>query len=149
MEKEKTIEILNTLININNDRIKGYVTASIETQEQDLKNLFAQLSTTSLKCKQELVNAVNSLGGDVAKKSMTTGIFYWVWMNVKLSLTCNDRKAILESCEFGEDIAISTYKNALKDNLEYSNAKQRHLLNNHLSILQADRNVIKTMLVTM
>jgi hypothetical protein len=29
----------------------------------------------------------------------------------------------LESCEFGEDIAISTYKNALKDNLEYSNAK--------------------------
>jgi uncharacterized protein (TIGR02284 family) len=64
MEKEKTIEILNTLININNDRIKGYVTASIETQEQDLKNLFAQLSTTSLKCKQELVNAVNSLGGD-------------------------------------------------------------------------------------
>jgi hypothetical protein len=34
--------------------------------------LFAQLSTTSLKCKQELVNAVNSLGGDVAKKSMTT-----------------------------------------------------------------------------
>jgi uncharacterized protein (TIGR02284 family) len=69
-------------------------------------------------------------------------------MNVKLSLTCNDRKAILESCEFGEDIAISTYKNALKDNLEYSNAKQ-HLLNNHLSILQADRNVIKTMLVTM
>jgi hypothetical protein len=49
MEKEKNNRNIKTLININNDRIKGYVTASIETQEQDLKNLFAQLSTTSLK----------------------------------------------------------------------------------------------------
>jgi hypothetical protein len=47
--RKKNNRNIKTLININNDRIKGYVTASIETQEQDLKNLFAQLSTTSLK----------------------------------------------------------------------------------------------------
>jgi hypothetical protein len=64
--ERKTIEILNTLININNDRIKGYVTASIETQK-NLKKFVCTISTTSLKCKQELVNAVNSLGGDVAE----------------------------------------------------------------------------------
>jgi hypothetical protein len=48
----------------------------------------------------------------------------------------NDHWITRTNFEFGEDIAISTYKNALKDNLEYSNAKQRHLLNNHLSILK-------------
>jgi hypothetical protein len=60
MEKEKTIEILNTLININNDRIKGYVTASIETQEQDLKFV---CTIKYNKFKIQVVNAVNSLGG--------------------------------------------------------------------------------------
>ena len=36
MENEKTIEALNTLITINNDRIEGYETAAKETEEQDL-----------------------------------------------------------------------------------------------------------------
>ena len=53
MENETTIAVLNTLITINNDRIEGYETASKETEEQDLKTLFAQFSSTSQKCKHE------------------------------------------------------------------------------------------------
>jgi hypothetical protein len=53
MEKEKSIDVLNTLIEINNYRIEGYETASKETKEQDLKTLFAQLSHTIQKCKNE------------------------------------------------------------------------------------------------
>ena len=53
MGKEKLIDVLNTLIEINNDRIEGYETASKETKEQDLKTLFAQLSQTIQKCKNE------------------------------------------------------------------------------------------------
>jgi hypothetical protein len=49
MAKEKTIEVLNTLITINNDRIEGYETAAKETEKQDLKVLFAQFSSTSQK----------------------------------------------------------------------------------------------------
>ena len=45
--------MLNTLIENNNDRIEGYETASNETEEQDLKTLFAQLSQTIHKCKNE------------------------------------------------------------------------------------------------
>jgi hypothetical protein len=33
MKIEKTVEVLNTLITINNDRIEGYETASEETEE--------------------------------------------------------------------------------------------------------------------
>ena len=46
MENEKTIAVLNTLITINNDRIEGYETASKETEEQDLKALFAHFTAT-------------------------------------------------------------------------------------------------------
>ena len=42
MDNEKTLDVFNTLIEINNDRIEGYETATAETEEQDLKVLFSQ-----------------------------------------------------------------------------------------------------------
>jgi uncharacterized protein (TIGR02284 family) len=51
MDNEKTIDVLNTLITINNDRIEGYETAAKETEEHELKTVFAQFSATSQKCK--------------------------------------------------------------------------------------------------
>ncbi|MCC7453297.1 MAG: hypothetical protein IT222_03950, partial [Crocinitomix sp.] len=47
MKNEKSIEVLTTLITINNDRIEGYETASKESKESDLKSLFAKFIATS------------------------------------------------------------------------------------------------------
>ena len=55
MNKEKSIDVINSLIEINNDRIEGYETASKETQEADLKSVFSQFAKTSEKCKLELI----------------------------------------------------------------------------------------------
>jgi uncharacterized protein (TIGR02284 family) len=66
MKNKKEVDILNNLLTINNDRIEGYETAAKETEEQDLKSLFSQFSVTSTKCKQELANEVNRLGGPPA-----------------------------------------------------------------------------------
>ncbi len=110
MEKEKSIEVLNKLIEINNDRIEGYETASKETNETDLKTLFSQLIQTSKKCRQELVDQVQKLGGKVNEGTRITGKFFRAWMDVKAALTNKDRKAILSSCEQGEDVAKDTYK---------------------------------------
>jgi uncharacterized protein (TIGR02284 family) len=145
MNNEKTIEILNSLIIINNDRIEGYETATNETKEQDLKNLFGQFSATSQKCKQELVNEVINLGGVVAKGTMTSGKFFRVWMDVKAALTGKDRKAILNSCEYGEDTAVSAYTNALKNDVEDLTAQQQAMLNMQLSLIKADLEKVKLM----
>ena len=71
MAKEKTIEVLNTLITINNDRIESYETAAKETAEQDLKVLFAQFSSTSQKWKDDLVIEITKLEGTTAKGTKT------------------------------------------------------------------------------
>jgi hypothetical protein len=63
MNKEKTIEALNTLVVINNDRIEGYQTAATETEQKDLKELFLLFQVTSQKCKKELVAEITNLGG--------------------------------------------------------------------------------------
>lgn len=78
MKRDKTIEVLNSLITINTDRIEGYETATEETKEHDLKSMFSQFITTSQKCKQELVLEVNKLGGEVAEGTTTSGKFFRV-----------------------------------------------------------------------
>lgn len=131
---------------INNDRIEGYETASKETEEPDLKTLFAQFISTSQKCKQELVIEVNKLGGKAAEGTLTSGKFFRGWMDVKAALTGKDRKAILNSCEFGEDKAKDTYDKALEKDLEHLSAEQQTMINAQKSLLKADHDHIKSLL---
>jgi uncharacterized protein (TIGR02284 family) len=145
MENEKAIDILNALITINNDRIEGYETATKETKEEDLKSLFAKFIKTSQNCKHQLVIEVVKLGGKIAEGTKTSGKFFRVWMEVKAALTDNDRKAILNSCEFGEDAAINSYENALKNDSGQLNSELIILVKAQHKIIKADHDKIKTM----
>ena len=110
MENSKNISALNKLIEINNDRVEGYETASKEANESDLKSLFGELAATSHKNLSELRSEVKRLGGTPEEGTRVTGKFFRAWMDVKAAFTGNDRHTILDSCEFGEDIAVKTYQ---------------------------------------
>ncbi|MDZ4823665.1 MAG: PA2169 family four-helix-bundle protein [Flavobacteriales bacterium] len=143
MENEKSIEVLNTLIEINNDRIQGYETALNETEESDLKALFAQFAYTSQKCKQELVGEVQKLGGTPLEGTTTSGKFFRLWMDVKAALTGKDRKAILSSCEYGEDTAVETYDNAAEKNREHLTSDQLAMITAQRGLIKADHDKVK------
>ncbi len=145
MEKEKTIEVLNTLITINNDRIEGYETASKETEEKDLKTMFAQFSDTSKKCNKELTSEVHKLGGTPAEGTLVSGKFFRAWMDVKAALTGKDRKIILNSCEYGEDVAKSTYEKALKNDAADLSGEQQTMIKAQHTNLVADHDMVKSM----
>lgn len=145
MENDKTIAVLNKLITINNDRIEGYETASAETEEQDLKSLFSEFIATSQKCKRELINEVNKLGGEIAEGTMVSGKFFRVWMDVKAALTGKDRKVILDSCEYGEDMAKGTYEDVLQDDLAQLTGEQQSIIRTQHSWLKADHDRVKSM----
>lgn len=145
MKKEESIKVLNSLITINNDRIEGYETASKETEELDLKTLFSQFIATSKKCKQELVMEVNTLGGEAPEGTKASGKFFRVWMDVKAALTGKDRKAILNSCEYGEDKALETYDEALEDDSEHLSGEQQAMIRSQRSLLKADHDHVKAL----
>jgi uncharacterized protein (TIGR02284 family) len=145
MKNEKSIEVLNTLITINNDRIEGYETASKESKESDLKSLFAQFIATSQKCKYALVKEVDNLGGEVAEGTTISGKFFRVWMDLKAALTGKDRKTILNSCEFGEDKAIETYHQALEDGSEFLSDQHKIMISSQKALLKADHQLIKSL----
>jgi uncharacterized protein (TIGR02284 family) len=137
--------VLNTLITINNDRIEGYETAAKETEEQDLKVLFGQFSSTSQKCKDDLIIEVSKLGGIPAEGTKTIGKFFRVWMDVKSALTSKDRQVILNSCEFGEDVAKDTYKKALENDSGNLSAEQQSMIKAQHTLLVADHDKVRSM----
>ncbi len=146
MENEKIIAVLNNLIQINNDRIEGYKTASEETKEADLKELFSQFQATSFVLNSELRTEVSLLGGTPTEDTRITGKFFRVWMDVKAALTGNDRKTILESCEYGEDVAKKTYQDTLENEIENLSSNQQSMLKDQYASLVEDHNKVKSMI---
>lgn len=142
MKTEKTIDVLNSLIQINNDRIYGYETASKESEETDLKMLFSHTTETSLKCRAILVAEVKSLGGEQTESTTASGKIYRIWMDFKAALTGKDRKVILDSCVFGEEAAIETYKEALNDE-EYLTSDQHMMIAEQLLSIKMDYDKIR------
>jgi uncharacterized protein (TIGR02284 family) len=118
---EKTVETLNDLIIINNDRLEGYQKAMDQTDDLDLKALFTMLSMQS-KVNNVSLRSLVPAGEETPDRDETrlSGKFYRAWMDVKNALSSNDRKNVLSSCEKGEDVAKKAYENALADSDELS-----------------------------
>ena len=140
---QKTIDELNNLLEINNDRIEGYNHAVKETDESDLKTIFSQCSTTSLKCKQQLTTEIQKLGGTPIEGTRNTGKLYRAWLDIKSALTNKNRKAILSSCELGEDVAVKNYEDALKNSKV--DPERYSLINSQYSLIKSDHDKVKAL----
>lgn len=145
MNNDKTVSILNSLVEINNDRIEGYETASKETKELELIALFAQFTETSFACKNELEQEVITLGGEPAEGTKVSGKFFRAWMEVKAALSSNDRKAVLNSCEFGEDAALAEYKKVMENEVENLSVEQLAMIRAQYNNLKADHDKVKAL----
>jgi uncharacterized protein (TIGR02284 family) len=143
MKNDKTVDVLNKLLEINNDRVEGYETAMKETDEADLKTLFAQLARTSSKFVTELTDEIRSMNGEPVEGTMISGRFFRTWMDVKAALTGRDRKAILSSCEFGEDKAVDTYEKVLRDDSQNLSTVQQDMVMAQHAIIKADHDKVR------
>lgn len=113
---QETIEVLNDLIQINNDRITGYEKAirEIKPEDEDLKILFATMIAESHRNKISLATEVQTMGAEVENGTTTSGKIYRAWMDVKAVFSGHDRHTILANCEAGEDAAKKAYRTALE-----------------------------------
>ena len=143
---EKTAEVLNDLIQINNDRVTGYEKASKEAAntDVDLKALFMTMATESRGYVTELSKWLAGSGKEPTNSTTTKGKIYRTWMDVKATFTGKDRKAILASCEFGEDAAQKAYDEALATDAELT-TEVRQLIANQKQSLRKSHDKIKAM----
>jgi uncharacterized protein (TIGR02284 family) len=145
MNNEKTVDSLNTLVKINNDRIEGYQNAADNTDAQDLKTMFGQFAQESHRCRQELANEITNLGGTPTEGTKNSGKLFRAWMDVKSAVSSNDRQAMLNSCEYGEDNAQETYENVLKNDTEHLSPGHISMINSQKSKLREDHDKVKSM----
>lgn len=138
------VEVLNDLIRINNDRIRGYEKAGDEARDidVDLRSVFNRMAEESRQYAAELTQEVVKLGGEPASGTTNAGKIYRVWMDIKATFTGNSRQAVLENCEYGEDATQKAYETALKSESEMS-ADIRQLITNQKSSLKTSHDVIK------
>lgn len=140
---EKTAEVLEDLVKINNDRIEGYQKAIKQTDEADLKTLFGKMVNDSKQFTVELNKHLRGMGEDRERDTTIAGKIYRTWMDVKVSFGGNDRHAILASCEYGEDAAQKSYREALAQ--DYLPEDVRSLITDQQRTLKAAHDQIRHM----
>ncbi|HWK59422.1 MAG TPA: PA2169 family four-helix-bundle protein [Parapedobacter sp.] len=140
---KKTAEVLNDLIKINNDRIAGYekAIAALPAADVDLKALFSGLIEQSQMLKDELQQHISAWEDRVDDQTTASGKIYRAWMDVKQTFAIDDRKAILESCEFGEDAAQKAYREAEEE--EEISTAAKALISSQKTQLRASHDQIK------
>jgi uncharacterized protein (TIGR02284 family) len=140
---KETIEVLNDLVQVNNDRITGYERAIRETkpEDEDLKILYATMIAESHRNKITLATEVQALGAEIEQGTTTSGKIYRAWMDVKAIFTGNSRMTILANCEAVEDSTRQAYHSALEQ--EALPAYIRELLVRQEETLRADHEEIR------
>ena len=143
--REENVKVLNTLVEINNDRIEGYNTAAKETKDADLQDLFWRLQQTSEHNNLELKSQIIGLGGEPTEDTKTSGKFFRAWMDLKSALSGNNREVILNSCEFGEEKALDIYHSVIAKETEHLTHEQKEMINMQANLLKKDHNTILDM----
>jgi uncharacterized protein (TIGR02284 family) len=143
-DSQETIEVLNDLIRVNNDRIAGYEKAIQEAKQEDtdLKILFASMVAESHRMKIALATEVQSLGAEVREGTTTEGKIYQVWRELKAVISGHNRHAILSNCEAVEDAAQNAYRTAMKNSLP---AFIRDLLTQQLDTLKSSHEEVRSL----
>lgn len=115
MEKNKTVEVLNDLLQITNDRLEGFknVDTKMISSYSGLRKEYDHQIVQSNKMRTELSDLVKERGGDPNDTTTIAGGLHRTWIDVKNSISFNRDEATLENVLFGESAAIKAYENAL------------------------------------
>jgi uncharacterized protein (TIGR02284 family) len=112
----KKAEVLNHLIEINNDRIKGYETAieDLGGKYTALAGVFNDMIQESRRYRAELINAMGQIDAVAEESTTPGGETYRGLMEVITLFSGNDPKLILSSCEGEEGAAQHAYISAIE-----------------------------------
>lgn len=135
-----SVSTLNSLVEVNRDGEAGYKTAAEDTKAGEIAPLFRKLQSQRVEHIRELQARVSALGGSAPKSGSVAGSLHRGWINIKSAVGANDRHAVLEECERGEDAAVKAYREALTKDLDQTS---RDLVGRQFKAIQAAHDAIR------
>ena len=133
---DKKIEVFQDLLEITNDRLKGYekVKEKVLNDNPALKELFANLKEQTQEMQIDLVKHLGELGGEADNDGTVLGAIHRGWIEVKDAFVSDKAESTLENAIFGEKAAIKAYEKAAKEDGLCD--KCHSIINDHLSKLR-------------
>jgi uncharacterized protein (TIGR02284 family) len=117
MDNHQVVATLNNLLQTTKDGECGFRTCAEAVTNPSLKTVFETAARRCDGSAAELQAEIRRLGGEPAASGTVGGSLHRAWTNIKSSITGKDEHAVLAECERGEDVAISAYEAALKEDL--------------------------------
>jgi uncharacterized protein (TIGR02284 family) len=119
MEDRNTLGIntCNRLIVTCEDGAAGFRLAAESAETEALKELFMELSEQREFMVTDLQGEIRSLGSEPNEGGSIAGAFQRGWLNIKHVASDHDDHAILEEVRAGEEAAIRSYQDALREDL--------------------------------
>jgi len=117
MDNDDVISILNDLIETSTDGERGFTTCAEDISDPQVKSLFVSRAQACSMAAAELQEFVRALGGDPETRGSISGTLHRRWVDIKAAITGKDDEAILNECERGEDVAVTSYRRALEKDL--------------------------------
>ncbi len=116
MNNDKSIPVLNDLLNITNDRIAGFskVEDKVWETHSDLKSVYDDMVSRSVDMKNDLINLISLKGGEADNSTSVSGAIHRAWIDVKNAFAADKDESTLENVVFGEKAAIEAYEDALE-----------------------------------
>jgi uncharacterized protein (TIGR02284 family) len=115
MNNEKTVSVLNDLLNITNDRIQGFSKVEDKVWEQYplLRADYDKMVSQSYTMKNQLTDLITKRGGTPDQSGSAAGAIHRAWIDVKNSFAGDTADATLGNVVYGENAAIDAYQDAL------------------------------------
>lgn len=116
-DREDIIATLNDLIEVSRDGEEGFRSSAENVDHPQLKAFFMRRSQEVASSILELQALVRSQGGEPASSTSLSGALHRRWIDLKTALTSNDKLAVLNETERGEDVALEAYRQAAEMDL--------------------------------
>lgn len=143
---KEIVDDLNDLVKINNDRIQGYEKAIEDNKDADLDDLFRHYVIQSQNFRSQLADHIVRIDGLAVSDATSTDVsskIHRAWIDIKSALTGKDRDTVLSSVEFGDNMAVESYQDAIaKDHIP---AYIKEVLQKQLGELQGSLAKVKAL----
>jgi uncharacterized protein (TIGR02284 family) len=114
MNKERLIDLLNELIEINKDSQEEFLEAAENVRSTELKRFFSQESDIRGRMLRDLQEEVLRLDAEPDWQGSVGGALERAWLDLKELFGSSDQ-SILASVEADEDEAVAGYERILKE----------------------------------
>ena len=117
MDNDQVISTINDLIETSKDGEEGFRTCAQDMEDQQVASMLKDRAQDCERAASELQGLVRSWGGEPADSGSVSGRLHRHWIDAKSAILGKDLETILNECERGEDVAVSSYRDALKKEL--------------------------------